>query len=655
MTTAAPRTESTRRKAPPKAKAKPRKGGRPTTRPAPVPKNDAGPPGAAGLGARVRAGRADRSLTIRALSKAAGVSIGAISEIENDNVENPSIDLAERLAAGLGLSLGDLLGISGAEAGAAMNGTAPAPAGTDADRDTVMIPLDRLCPDPENYRKTFEPEGLKAMAHSISQDGLLQNLVVTRIKPKKKGAPDHMLVAGERRWRALKALAKDGRLASAPGLESGAVLCRIVTGDPAQLRAMSIIENLQREDVNPMEEAEAFAALMALEPAAGQKKWDGVMIANRIKKTPEYVQQRARLVERLEPAIKDKLRAGEISFTYARELTLAGAKTRKKLVGQIEAGRIGSVDELKRAVSDSHVPVSRAIFDVKKCSLETIKKGGGKLYFLDKAAFEKAQRAAAKAKAETLAKTWAWAEFEEGHYFSSWQYGGSKDKKKAGAIVFFKAWDGTVEIHTGLVKKKAGRGVSKAEEARAKKEAETRAALDEKVATFRAQMRAALALDAKAAVALMLAESLGLPTGLDMQCIDEGPAGELTAALTGALGDAVEPVNRRTYDMTLAEPRGGDPAVAWAALGGLGEGSLTGLLARRIAAAFDLPRWQDAGPAVRAIAAKHKIEVPEDIWPVSDDEAAAEKAIAEAAERAAADEADDEAANANASEKAAAK
>ena len=106
------------------------------------------------------------------------------------------------------------------------------------------IKIDKIIPNPYQPRKTFSEESLKELAESIKQQGLIQPIIVV------KDDEDYILIAGERRLRAHKLLKKD------------TIKAIIVDFDLSKLREYAIIENLHREDLNPIEKAVAYRQLI---------------------------------------------------------------------------------------------------------------------------------------------------------------------------------------------------------------------------------------------------------------------------------------------------------------------------------------------------------------------------------------------------------
>lgn len=110
---------------------------------------------------------------------------------------------------------------------------------------SVLLPAERIKPDPNQPRKTFSEESIKSLADSIQAKGLLQPIAV------RKAEDGFILVAGERRWRAHQQA------------EISRILAFIVNvDDPSEAFEISLIENLQREDLTPLEEAAGIAELM---------------------------------------------------------------------------------------------------------------------------------------------------------------------------------------------------------------------------------------------------------------------------------------------------------------------------------------------------------------------------------------------------------
>jgi ParB family chromosome partitioning protein len=152
--------------------------------------------------------------------------------------------------------------------------------------------LSEMRPSKQNPRKTFDPESLEELARSIREVGVIQPIVVV---PARRG---YQIVAGERRWRA-------ARIA---GLERIPAVVRHLSR--SEVAKLAFIENLQRRDLNPVEEARGIEGLVSLLKLPAEE------IAEMIGKSPSYVYGRRRLLE-LPPRILGEVAAGRLSAVSA--------------------------------------------------------------------------------------------------------------------------------------------------------------------------------------------------------------------------------------------------------------------------------------------------------------------------------------------------
>jgi ParB family chromosome partitioning protein len=164
------------------------------------------------------------------------------------------------------------------------------------DEPVRTLPLASLHPNRFQPRSHFDDAAIEDLASSIRAQGIIQPLVVT---PEGDG---YAIVAGERRWRA----------ARKAGLDSVPVVIRQVTDD-RELLELALVENLQRSDLNPIEEAEAYAAL--------QEKFglSQEAVATRVGKARPTVTNALRLL-RLPDEVLDLLREGRLTAGQARPL-----------------------------------------------------------------------------------------------------------------------------------------------------------------------------------------------------------------------------------------------------------------------------------------------------------------------------------------------
>ena len=167
-----------------------------------------------------------------------------------------------------------------------------------------ILPIYKVEPNPDQPRRDFDEEELQALADSISVHGVIQPLTVRQMP-----TGYYQIIAGERRWRA----ARLANLSEIPVV--------IVEADDKKAMELALIENLQRQDLNPVEEALGYQTLIE-EYGLTQEE-----AAGRVGKSRPAVANALRLLG-LSPAVLEKLKNGELSAGHARAiLTL---KTEKK-------------------------------------------------------------------------------------------------------------------------------------------------------------------------------------------------------------------------------------------------------------------------------------------------------------------------------------
>ena len=159
-----------------------------------------------------------------------------------------------------------------------------------------LLPLHRIEPNPLQPRREFDPEALQSLADSIAEHGMIQPMTVRETE---NGY--YQIIAGERRWRA-------ARLA---GLEEVPVI--VIEADDKKVMELALVENLQREDLNPMEEAAGFQTLMD-EYGLTQDE-----TAQRVGKSRSAVANTLRLLT-LSDELAELVREGTLSPGHARAL-----------------------------------------------------------------------------------------------------------------------------------------------------------------------------------------------------------------------------------------------------------------------------------------------------------------------------------------------
>ena len=159
----------------------------------------------------------------------------------------------------------------------------------------LEVSIDDIRPNSNQPRKVFEPAGLQELAASIRASGVLQPVIA------RKTAQGYELIAGERRWRA----------ARQAGLERIPVIVR--EASDAESLELALVENLLREDLNPIEEAEAYQKLLA------QFNWTQEELSQKIGKDRSSIANSLRLLRLPEP-IQEDLKAGRLTMGHARAL-----------------------------------------------------------------------------------------------------------------------------------------------------------------------------------------------------------------------------------------------------------------------------------------------------------------------------------------------
>ncbi len=175
------------------------------------------------------------------------------------------------------------------------------------------VPVEQISPNPYQPRKTFNEASIEELARSVREHGIVQPLVVTRV-----GDHKYRLIAGERRFRA----------AQRAGLSKVPVVIKEMTTDSDTLQ-IALIENIQREDLNPIEEAHAYHQLheefgLTQEEISKQVGKERSTIANflRLMKLPE--------------GVKKLLASGQLSMGHARAiLAVASPKKQEQLAERV--------------------------------------------------------------------------------------------------------------------------------------------------------------------------------------------------------------------------------------------------------------------------------------------------------------------------------
>ncbi len=183
-----------------------------------------------------------------------------------------------------------------------------------------VIPVDRITPNPEQPRLAFDEQTLQELSASIREHGVLQPILVRPL-----GGNEYQLVAGERRWRASK-------LAGLPTIPA---LVEEIDDDTAL--EIAIIENLQREDLSPLDEASMYDRMISEHGYSVRK------LAQKLGKDKGYLENRLRLAD-APPEVRELVSLRRDTLSHAYELMkVDDPKKRKKLADQVARNELSLV------------------------------------------------------------------------------------------------------------------------------------------------------------------------------------------------------------------------------------------------------------------------------------------------------------------------
>lgn len=203
-----------------------------------------------------------------------------------------------------------------------------------------VIQLSKIKDPGLNPRKTYNKESIKELASSIKEQGLLQPILVR--KSGSNGSYD--LIVGSRRVKAYEQL------------KLNEILCQVVEADDDQVRSMMIVENMQREEVHPMEEAQAIKALYTI-----HKTYEAV--AAKLGKTTHHVARRIKLNE-LSSKGKKLMTKGDMSLEQALVLCIAPQDVQDSVIDSEWRWDIPTLEDVKDGIRSEMANISEAPFDL---------------------------------------------------------------------------------------------------------------------------------------------------------------------------------------------------------------------------------------------------------------------------------------------------
>ncbi|EPV3108415.1 ParB/RepB/Spo0J family partition protein [Campylobacter jejuni] len=209
---------------------------------------------------------------------------------------------------------------------------------------STMIEIDQISPNPFQPRKNFDQEALDELANSIKEFGLIQPIIVFKKNNK------FILIAGERRLRAVKALGKKE------------ILAFIADIDENKLRELALIENIQRENLNPIELANSYKDLMQVHKITQEN------LAELIHKSRTQITNTLRLLN-LDIKTQELIASGKISQGHAKVLVGLGQKDEKMLVDSIIGQKLNVRDTekiVKKIKNNESLPNQEFEDEIKK-------------------------------------------------------------------------------------------------------------------------------------------------------------------------------------------------------------------------------------------------------------------------------------------------
>jgi len=194
------------------------------------------------------------------------------------------------------------------------------------DKNIVEIDLNLIEPNPNQPRKTFDNEKIQELADSIKEHGLIQPVIVKKVED------NYQLIAGERRWRACIEL----------GMDKISAIVRDL--DNKSQTEIALIENIQREDLNPIDEGVAYELLIERYDLTQEE------LSQIVGKSRVYVTNILRLLK-LSDRVKEKIKTGEISQGHGKILVGLSENRQYQLLNRIVKEKL-SVRELEKIVKN---------------------------------------------------------------------------------------------------------------------------------------------------------------------------------------------------------------------------------------------------------------------------------------------------------------
>lgn len=301
----------------------------------------------------------------------------------------------------------------------------------------TTLTLDQLAINKANPRRTFDDATIEGLAQSILTDGLLQNLVVAKPKGKKK---PYTIISGERRYRALMVLRERGELP-----DDYAVKVDVREGlSVNDSHRIATVENVQRENLTPLEEAEAVAKLlvegMALADVAAQTGLSATTIRRRL------------AICDLCDEAKTLLAEGRMTLSQAEALTVGTRDQQRELIGRVDFDDV-TAEDIRDDLVYERPSVADAIFPLEQYTgtlTGDLFSEEASTYFDDVEAFRLLQTRAVEDLAVSL-RGEGYDPVDVVESYQYWKYAETEDGEQGGAVIAYDPSSGCVGVYKGIV------------------------------------------------------------------------------------------------------------------------------------------------------------------------------------------------------------
>jgi ParB family chromosome partitioning protein len=299
------------------------------------------------------------------------------------------------------------------------------------------IPLWALCPPEGNPRRSVDDAKIAGLAESIKTDGVLQNLIVAPAEGK-----TFRVVSGMRRFLALKLLEGQGAIDSDYKVPAE-IRGNLKDGDG---RRIAIVENVQRADLDPLDEAEAFAHI--LQNGGGLDD-----LSAKTGLSHQTIRRRLALANLCE-LVKEAIRNGELSLGIAESMTLGTEDQQRALFNDLKEGADLDREAIREMLLTEKPSAAVAIFPLEKYTGTFTRDLFGdeeSTFFDDVDQFFALQNEAVEALAERHCKIAAWVDVLNTYAVNWWLYREAEEGEPAGVVINLKP-TGIVEVREGLAR-----------------------------------------------------------------------------------------------------------------------------------------------------------------------------------------------------------